>query len=399
MIGERAERDAWAVLGSVSGIGPATLVAAVARAGGAAALLRLARVRDRAALAVALAPPSDGRRSGPATVELVDLVIAAAGAADRTLSALAADGIVPLIPGDPAYPRRLLATEAPPAVLFVRGDVRALSAPRAVAIVGTRRPTEAGRRLAGRFAGAISRTGAVVISGLAVGIDGAAHAAAIAEGAPTVAVLGGGHRRLFPQAHARLADLVVDEGGAVIAEVGPEVEPSRWSFPRRNRIVSGLAEATVVVEAAARSGALITAGHALEQGRECFLVPGSIESPASAGCLAFLRSFPGVARIVAGVDELLEDLRLVDPDAVASSSGSLHPVGAPGPPGPLGRVESAVAAALARGATTLDELADAVGEPVATLLGALTLLEMRGLVVEANGGYRPLGRLASRGFR
>ena len=131
-----------------------------------------------------------------------------------------------------------------------------------------------------------------MVSGLAVGIDGAAHAAAVHAHGLTVAVIGSGHGALRPHAHSRLARSIVEAGGAIVSELGPDIRPSKGTFPRRNRIISGLADATVVVEAPARSGALITASWALEQGRECFLVPGSIDAPASAGCLAFLREFP-----------------------------------------------------------------------------------------------------------
>ena len=242
---------------------------------------------------------------------------------------------------DDAYPRRLLSLELPPPVLFVRGAVEALEAAITVAVVGTRQPTEAGRRIAGRISSAISRLGGVVVSGLAVGIDGAAHAAAVAERRPTVAVLGSGHGALYPRAHARVAEAIVAEGGAVVSELGPDVSGNHGTFPRRNRLISGLAIATVVVEAGPRSGALITAGWALEQGRECFIVPGSIDAPTSAGCLQFLHSYQGQARIVPGVRDLLEDLGLFEtpgPDGRRSGSGTRRPGGPAGrSPAPRGR--------------------------------------------------------------
>lgn len=383
------ERDAWAILGGVEGLGPASLVGLVEAAGSASAALEAAERGDASTVLSLLGPVWRGRPD--ALPQVAAALVGAARGREARLARLEALGIGVLTLDDPAYPARLRATESPPAVLFIRGDPLALGAPRAVAVVGTRRPSDAGRRAAGRIAGALARAGAVVVSGLAVGIDGAAHAAAIAEAAPTVAVLGGGHGRLFPRAHARLADAVADEGGAVVAEVGPDVEPTRWSFPRRNRIISGLSEAVVVVEAARRSGALITAAHALEQGRECFVVPSSIESPTAAGCLALLREAPGAARIVVGIEELLVDLAL-DP---AGGAALELPAGSwP----ELGRVEREVARALIEGATSLDRIAEVVAEPVATLLGALTSLELRGLVTSAYGRYRPSGRLASRGL-
>ncbi|MFM2105779.1 MAG: DNA-protecting protein DprA [Chloroflexota bacterium] len=387
----------WAVLGSVEELGPATALALVEACGGAAAVVARAAEDGGASLVPLL---EARRRRGAVEPALLASRIGAAGRdAPALADRLVARGIAVGTLDDPGYPPRLRATADPPPVLFVRGDPAALAAPRAVAVVGTRRPTDMGRRVAGRLAGSLARAGAVVVSGLAVGIDGAAHAAAVAESAPTVAVIGGGHDRLFPRAHARLADAIVAEGGAVVAEVGPAVEPRRYSFPRRNRVISGLAEAVVVVEAAARSGALITAAQALEQGRGCYVVPGPLESERSAGCLRLLREFPGLVRVVAGYAELLEDLDLgreaPGPGAVG---GAPAPRAVPADATPLGAVESAVAAALVDGAATLDELAARVEGSPATLLGAITLLEIRGLVVGAYGRYRPAGRLASGGI-
>ncbi|HWP62849.1 MAG TPA: DNA-processing protein DprA, partial [Candidatus Binatia bacterium] len=262
-----------------------------------------------------------------------------------------------------------------------------------VAVVGTRRPTDAGRRFAAALAGALVRSEAVVVSGLAIGIDGAAHAATIAEGGQTVAVLGGGHARLYPRSHAALAEAIVASGGALVSELPPGVGPTRWQFPRRNRIISGLAEATVVVEAAPGSGALVTAGWALEQGRECFLVPGPIGARASAGCLAFLREHHGVARIVAGIPELLDDLgfgrrprRSGRPSRAAILAS-------------LGATERAVAAVIVDGTVGVDGIVAATGLPVASVLGAISLLEARGLVGSGYGRYWPIGQLASAAAR
>ena len=201
---------------------------------------------------------------------------------------------------DPRYPVRLRAIDLPPPVLFIRGELDALEPADAVAIVGTRRPTEAGRRTAARIATAVAELGATIVSGLALGIDGAAHAAAVAADRPTVAVIGGGHARLYPRVHERLAERIVAGGGAIVSEFAPDTEPTRGTFPRRNRLISGLSDSTVVVEAGARSGALTTAAWALEQGRRLFLVPGPIDAPTVAGCLAFLRELAPEARIVAG---------------------------------------------------------------------------------------------------
>jgi len=196
---------------------------------------------------------------------------------------------------------------------------------------------------------------------------------------PTVAVLGGGHARLFPMAHARLADAIVEGGGAIVSELYPDVSATQGTFPRRNRLVSGLADATVVVEAPMKSGAIITASWALEQGRDCYLVPGPIGSPTSAGCLDFLRRHADLARIVADVPELIEDLGLLG----IAEDGPRTVVQVE-----LGQVERSLVRALVGGAATADDLVGSTGQPVATVLGGLTLLEMRGLVTGAYGRYR-----------
>jgi DNA processing protein len=407
--GQLPERDALAVLVSVDGLGPVTLGRLVTRVGGPGRLLDLAAgpaARERL-LDVASEP---GRRS-ILDGGVADGIVRAAVDAPRILERIRAAGLQLVCLADADYPPRLREIELPPHVLFVAGDPGALLARRAVAVVGTRRPTEAGRRLAARVGGAIARLGAMVVSGLAVGIDGAAHAAVLAEGGTTVAVLGGGHGPLYPRAHARLADAIAASGGAVISELAPDVAPLPGTFPRRNRLISGLAEATVVIEAGARSGALTTAAWALEQGRECFLVPGPIDEPMSAGCLAFLREFAGAARIVAGVPQLIEDLRLqtdpVDPEAAApqgKEAGAERRVRtASRPRGPaasavlasLGAVERHVAKGLIEGLVTVDELVATTNHTVAAVLAALSLLEDRGLAAGAYGRYRPAGSLAA----
>ncbi len=218
----------------------------------------------------------------------------------------------------------------------------------------------------------------------------AAHAAAVHAKGTTVAVIGSGHAVLHPRAHDRLADSIVQAGGALVSELSPDTRPSHGTFPRRNRIISGLADATVVVEAPARSGALITASWALEQGRECFLVPGPIDAPASAGCLAFLREFPERTRIVAGIPQLIADLgladRLTEPRIPVDLAATLSEVGQVA--GRLGRE-------IVRGRSTVDELVAVTGWPVATVLAALTMLERSGLAVGVHGRYRPAGGLAA----
>ncbi|MGD0249016.1 MAG: DNA-processing protein DprA [Candidatus Limnocylindrales bacterium] len=451
------ERDAWVVLLSVSGLGPVSFGALLAAFGSARAVLDSATAPDGparllAALADAAADadevpeagvfdacavttgaqasepgagnPTSSRRRPAIGADLAARICDAAAGGARPVEQVRALGLTVVTLEEPGYPARLRQVELPPPLLFVQGSVAALAARDAVAVVGTRRPTDKGRLIAGWIGSAIARTGAVLVSGLAVGIDGAAHAAVVAEGGRTVAVLGGGHARLFPRAHERLADAIVVAGGAVVSELTPDTNPSRGTFPRRNRLVSGLSDATVVVEAGRRSGALITAGWALEQGRECFLVPGPFDSPTSAGCHAFLRSFPGQARVVSGIAELIEDLGLdggvesasrVEIDtgvgtAAEAASATLSGAGKRRRSGPssatpglghaavlasLGPVERDLAHELAKGPATADQLAVRTSLTCAAVLSALTLLELRGLVTSAYGRYSPSGSLAS----
>jgi len=388
------ERDAWAVLAGVYGLGPVGFGALLRRYGSGVAILHEAASPGGAAR---LAAPDGGDDEGSApylrqgTAPAVAAAIAdAAQAAGRTLERIRALGLKVVTVEDPQYPLRLAAIEMPPHVLYVLGDPAGMSAQAVVAIVGTRRATDSGRAIAARLAANLVAVGATVVSGLAVGIDGAAHAAAVHARGTTVAVIGSGHAILHPRAHSRLAASIVGSGGAVVSELGPDTPPSRGTFPRRNRIISGLADATVVVEAPARSGALITASWALEQGRECFLVPGAIDAPASAGCLAFLREFPDTARIVAGIPQLIDDLGLADhlaePGVPTDVAATLAGVGDAA--GRLGRE-------LVLGRSTVDELVAVTGWPVATILATLTMLERRGLAVGIHGRFRPSGGLAA----
>jgi DNA processing protein len=434
-----AERDAWVTLLSVQGLGPVSFSALLGAFGSARGVLAAAAgpagsERLLVALADASADEERGRQAasflgifdgcapdgddaaspGPTATrhrpmigaDLAARICDVAAKGSPVVAQARALGLTVVTLEEPAYPERLRLVDLPPPLLFVRGPVGAMSAEHAVAVVGTRRPTDKGRLVGGWIGSALARAGAAVISGLAVGIDGSAHAAVVAEGGTTVAVLGGGHARLFPKAHERLADAIVDSGGAVVSELPPDTNPTRGTFPRRNRLVSSLSDATVVVEAGRHSGALITAGWALEQGRDCFLVPGPFDSPMSAGCHGFLRSFAGQARIVAGIPDLIEDLGLDSEEATVTSAWPSPRHGGSSPPSStagagksavlttLGPAELALAQLLARGPATADQLAGATSLSGAAVLSALTLLELRGLVRCAYGRYSPAGALA-----
>jgi DNA processing protein len=388
------ERDAWAVLAGVDGLGPVGFATLLRAFGSGEAILRIATEPggpERLAAATAEPDPSDpDRRARVLDTDVTSAIADAAVDAPRAIARIRELGLQVITVDDPAYPSRLAAIQFPPHLLFVLGDPGAMATEHAIAVVGTRRATTLGRGLASRIAAALAEAGATVVSGLAVGIDGAAHAATLAAGGRTVAVIGGGHARLYPRAHDRLAGAIVAGGGAVVSEIAPDIPPAAWSFPRRNRIISGLSDATVVVEAPARSGALVTASWAIEQGRGCFLVPGPIDDPATEGSLAFLREVGGEARIVTGVPQLLEDLELAQRAprrrVTALADATLTELG-----GTAARVGEAVL----DGHVTVDAMVAATGLTVAIVLATLTLLERRGLAVGVYGRYRPAGSLAA----
>ncbi len=217
---------------------------------------------------------------------------------------------------DPEIPDLLRSIDDRPATLFVRG--RLDCGRPAIAIVGSRRPTEYGRRTARRIASEAARAGVVVVSGLARGIDAEAHRAALTAGGLTWAVLGSGLDRIYPSEHAQLAEEIVSAGGALISEFSSGTPPRRENFPRRNRIISGLCWGTLVVEGARRSGSLITARTAAEQGRAVFAVPGPADSPMSEGPHELLRQGAALAR---GFEDIVAELPMLAP----CDSGAVGP--------------------------------------------------------------------------
>ncbi len=224
---------------------------------------------------------------------------------EQEFERLERDGVSILTVADVGYPRLLREVPAPPPVLFVRGAITAADTV-AMAVVGTRKATAYGREMASTIAGDLARAGVTIVSGLAIGIDGAAHRAALDAGGRTIAVLGSGIHDIYPRDHASLASRIA-ESGAVISDNLPNAKPDRWNFPARNRIISGLSLGVLVVEAPDRSGALITVDFAADQGRDIFAVPGPANAHASAGCNRLLRDG---ARLVRDAADILEDLRL-----------------------------------------------------------------------------------------
>ena len=204
---------------------------------------------------------------------------------------------------DPLYPPLLKQIPDPPPMLFVRGDVEILSRLQ-IAIVGSRNPSPSGLRTARRFAADLGDLGVTITSGLALGIDSQAHAGALQAGAATVAVLGCGLQTLYPRSNRRLADSIC-ENGALMTEFPPAMRALAANFPRRNRLISGLSVGVLVVEAALRSGSLITARLAMEQGREVFAVPGAIHNPVARGCHYLIRQG---AKLTESIEDILEEI-------------------------------------------------------------------------------------------
>ncbi|GEP05930.1 DNA-processing protein DprA [Methylobacterium oxalidis] len=286
-----AQRVDWLRLIRTEGVGPRTFRGLINRYGGAAAALD----------ALPELTAARGRRVLPPTRGQAEAEIAAAVRIGARLVAL----------GEAEYPKPLQATDTAPPLLAIRGEASVLRRP-AVAIVGSRNASAAGLAFTERLARGLGEAGLVVVSGLARGIDARAHRAALATG--TVAVLAGGQDRIYPPSHAALVEEILAAGGALVAEMPMGWEPRGRDFPRRNRIISGLSLGSVVVEAARRSGSLITARFALEQGREVFAVPGSPLDPRAEGTNDLIRQG---ATLVAEPDHVL----LVLAPLVAEESG------------------------------------------------------------------------------
>ena len=228
--------------------------------------------------------------------------------ASAEIASLAKHSVQLALMGQDPYPSRLATIDDAPQLLYFKGTF-ADEDRNAVGIVGSRQCTAYGRRMAEKIAAGLARAGYTVISGLARGIDGVAHQAALDAGGRTIAVLAGGLSRIYPPEHADLAE-AISKRGAILTETPMTVSPQPGMFPARNRIISALSRGIVVIEANERSGALITASHAGEQGREVFALPGNVDSGPSAGCLELIRKG---ARLVRNADDILEDLRGIAP--------------------------------------------------------------------------------------
>lgn len=275
-----------------------------------------------------------------------------------------------------SYPRLLREIHDPPGVIFIRGQILP-SDGLAVAIVGTRHATQYGLLIAERLACGLAQRGICVVSGLARGIDAAAHRGALAAGGRTLAVLASGVLNIYPPEHCELADQVAARG-ALISESPPRAEPLSGMFPQRNRIISGMTHGTIVVEAADRSGALITARHAMEQGRQVFAVPGRVDSRMSHGCHRLLRDG---AALVETADDVLQELGpLVEAVPRADGHVTHHPAELL-----LNELEQQILDLITNEPIAIDQLIAHSNLPVPQVLSTLTVLEMRGIIRRLGG--------------
>lgn len=279
---------------------------------------------------------------------------------------------------DPLYPPLLKEINDPPLVLYISGDARLLCASQ-LAMVGSRKPSPAGGLIAQNFAKALVEQGLVVTSGLAAGIDSFSHQGAIDAGGKTIAVMGTGLNHIYPRSNRRLAEKI-RENGALVSEFPLNTGPVAWHFPRRNRLISGLSLGVLVVEAASRSGSLITARLALEQNREVFAIPGSIHQPLARGCHQLIRQG---AKLVESVTDIVEEL-----DSLLTFRASKTLSSAPA--SILGNLEAEQEALLKQvnfSVTAFDSIRERSGLTAREVSSMLLLLELRGYIESVQGGY------------
>ncbi|MBU5452143.1 DNA-processing protein DprA [Pseudoflavonifractor sp. MSJ-30] len=331
-------------------------------------------------------------------------------AAEETLSDCAKAGLQVLTYDSPLYPRRLKAIYDPPIVLYYRGTLPDFNKLPTIGVVGTRHPSVYGRQAAKRLGGEIAAAGGLVVSGLAEGIDGAAMEAALSAGFPAVGVLGCGADVVYPRKHKALFQ-ETERLGCILSEYAPGSPPLGWHFPRRNRIISGLSCGVVVVEAPERSGSLLTAKHALEQGRDVFVVPGNVDMESFRGSNRLLRS--GAIAVSSGRD-VMEEYDLLYPEKLLPKKGLDKPKKAekqePKPEAPeilkkktidngnpppysgqndilqgLSADEQTVMTAIGTGIESVDDVIAKTGLPSGKVLGILTMLEIRKKIVRHPG--------------
>ena len=277
----------------------------------------------------------------------------------------------------PSYPKPLREIHAPPIVLYVWGELQNRDH-HAIGIIGARRTTHYGMESAKKLAYQIAYAGLTIISGLARGIDTAAHQGALAAKGRTIAVIGSGLSKLYPPENQALADKIRNGNGAIVSEFSMEIEPDRQTFPMRNRIISGWSHGVLVVEAGLNSGALITASQALEQGRSVYAVPGHINAPSAMGANRLIQQG---AKLVMSASDILDDLQILLPETKPSPEAAARPLP------PLSDDERRVFDAIDSSETPIDRIAAKSDLPSATVSSTLLRLELKHLVKQLPGKY------------
>jgi DNA processing protein len=381
-----AEQRALLALTLVSGVGPRLIRALIARFGSAESALRAPATQ------LSQVPHVSERLAGQFRAALDALNV------DEELERMRQLRVRLVFQQDPEYPPRLAQIKYPPPLLYVCGSIEPQDE-NAIAVVGSRHATAYGRRIAEQLAGGLARAGCTVVSGLARGIDAAAHRGALQAGGRTLAIMAGGLSAIYPPEHKELAEQIT-LAGALITEFNMRMEPLPVLFPMRNRIISGITRAVVVVEANRQSGALITAHHALEQNRDVFAIPGPVDSPTSGGTLQLLRDG---ARLIRNADDLLEDMRGLPAPThraemlAATAGGSLFDRGEPGvaissasqppaelapkePPVELDELQRRIWEFLNGASRSPDDMVQELGVAASQLPGTLLMMEMKKVI-------------------
>jgi DNA processing protein len=286
-------------------------------------------------------------------------------------------GATVITAASPEYPGQLREIHAPPIVLYVWGELIERDQ-HAIGVIGSRRTTHYGSECAKKLAYQLAYAGLTVISGLARGIDTAAHQGALAAKGRTVAVIGSGLSRLYPPENAALAEKIRSGNGAIVSEFSMEIEPDRQSFPMRNRIISGWSHGILVVEAGANSGALITASQAIEQGRSVYAVPGHVNAPSAYGSNRLIQQG---AKLVMDASDILDDLQMLFPETKPSPEAAVRPLP------PLSGDERSVLDAIEASETAIDDISAKCQLPSATVSSTLLRLELKHLVKQLPGKY------------
>ncbi len=366
------DREAYIILNMISGVGPIRLSRLCEKFGSPSAVL-------------------SAKRNEISSVDGIGPTLAEEISKWRTQTDLDAElklvdkaGVSIITRGDTGYPSRLAELPDAPLCLYVRGNADALNG-NLIGIVGSRRITNYGRRMSDYLSSSAAYAGWTVVSGLAFGTDAVAHEAAMNAKGLTVAALGGGLARIFPQDHIPLARRIVESNGALISEFPMEFPPNKRSFPMRNRVISGLSLGTIVIEAGTTSGALITAKFALEQGRAVFAVPGEADNPQARGCNRLIKDG---AKLVESFDDVLDDFEFL-PGVVKkeerSSAQERGGVEKSKEDLKLDEDEAKILALLEEGERSADSLAIGSGIPAGRLLALLMKMEMKKIIVQNPG--------------